>query len=428
MSSAQALLRIGSPLDMYYTDDSNARKQSIPVEYDTRYSQDFSNKGSGVSVLTIPPNQGVRHCLIVLGYNAASINTQTGSRCLERGWGYKAIEQISFRIGGSSQYFLTGDQLLARNLRLCRTQSQRDSILALGGNECKVAADFDVDQYAYIPVSIWAAPGEDELQIPLSTDLLSQQVQVTCQLVGNAFWSPAIPAFGGGDVVPPTAFDTAYFQIEQLSMKDRGMGLANRVDMNTHMYSMPLPTFDQQEVLINLPAATPGVASVAQPVVLTGFRAGEVKKLQIYLTPNSPQGGSLDAAVNALEWYAPDSVEVLYAGLKYAVYNNGSSRMWNLLDGTAPSSVNQSALSVVGGAWTSVPALSEWVELPFGQPSGSDYAADILVHGKEITNGIVNMTVTPPQGVTSALGWTLHVVYVYNCTLVFSRGTAELQF
>jgi hypothetical protein len=307
-------------------------------------------------------------------------------------------------------------------LRLCRTQSQRDSILALGGNECKVAADFDVAQFAYIPVSIWAAPGEDELQIPLPTDLLSQQVQITCQLVpSSGIFSAPIPAFGGGDVAPPAAFDTAYFQIEQLSMKDRGMGLANRVDMNTHMYSMPLPTFDQQEVLIKV------AAGVNQPIVLTGFRAGEVKKLQIYLT-NDASGGAINASDNALRWYAPDSVEVLYAGLKYASYSNGSSRMWNLLDGTSPAAVNQSALVVSGGAWTSVPVLSEWTELPFGQPSGSDYESDILVHGKEITNGIVNMTITTPQNVSAPSGWTLHVVYVYNSTLVFSRGTAELQF
>ncbi len=423
MASAQSLLRIGEHLDMYYTDDGNCKKQSIPVEYDTRYTQEFSNKAAGVSVLTIPPNQGVRHCLIVLGYNAASINGQLGARALERGWGYKAIEQISFRIGGSSQYFLTGAQLLARNLRLCRTQSQRDSILALGGNECKVATDFDVAQYAYIPVSIWAAPGEDELQLPLPTDLLSQQVQITCQLVPSSSIFTA-PITGGGapvDVPLPAAFDTAYFQIEQLSMKDRGMGLANRVDMNTHMYSMPLPTFDQQEVLLQVGAGA------NQPVVLTGFRAGEVKKLQIYLT-NNAAGSAVAASDNALRWYAPDSVEVLYAGLKYASYSNGSSRMWNLLDGTAPAAVNQSALAVVANAWTSTPVLSEWTELPFGQPSGSDYEADILVHGKEITNGIVNLTITPPQAVAAPSGWTLHVVYVYNCTAVFSRGTAELQF
>lgn len=423
MSSSQALLRVGDKLDLYYTDDSNCRIQSIPVEYDTRYRQDFSNKASGVSVLTIPPNQGVRHCLIILGYEASSINTQTGSRALERGWGYKAIEQVSFRIGGSSQFFLTGAQLLARNMRLVRTQSQRDALLSLGGAECKTAADFDVTQYAYIPVSVWCAPGEDELQLPLPTDLLSQQVQLTCQLKpASGFWTGAIPSFAGGDVLPPTAFDVAYFQIEQLAMKDRGMGLANSVDMNTHMYSMPLPTFDQYEVLLQMSNS----ASV-QPLVLTGFRAGEVKKLQVYLTKNDVDSGSLSANDNAMRFYAPKSVKVLYAGLVYSQYDDGSSKIWNLLDSTAPSSVNQSALGVTAGVWTSVPVLSEWAELPFGQPSGSDYEADILTHGKEITNGIVNMEVIVPDG-GGALGWTMHIVYVYNSTLVFSRGSCEITF
>lgn len=425
MSSSQALLRVGEKMDLYYTDDANCKKQSIAVEYDTRYRQDFSNKSAGVSVLTIPPNQGVRHCLIVLGYNASSINTQTGSRSLERGWGYKALANgISFRIGGSSQFYLSGAQLLARNMRLCRTQSQRDALLSLGGSECKVAADFDVDQYAYIPVSVWCAPGEDELQLPLPTDLLAQQVQLTAQLSpASAFWSAPIVGFAA-DVTPPVAFDTAYFQIEQLSMKDRGMGLANRVDMNTHMYSMPLPTFDQQEVLLPLSSS-----AAVQPVVLTGFRAGEVKKLQIYLTRNDPStvGTGEAASDNVLRWYTPKSVKVLYAGLVYANYEAGSARIWNLLDGTAPSAVNQSALSVAGGVWTSTPVLSEWCELPFGQPSGSDYESDILTHGKEITNGIVNMELVVPDG-GGAAGWTLHVVYVYNSTLVFSRGSCEISF
>ena len=204
------------------------------------------------------------------------------------------------------------------------------------------------------------------------------------------------------------------------------MGLANRVDMNTHAYTMPLPTFDQQEVLLQMTSST----ASPQQIVLTGFRAGEVKKLQIYLTRNDPVAGlnaSANLDANSLRWFAPAAIKVLYAGLVYASYQNGSSAMWNLLDGTAPSAVNQSALAVAGGIWTSTPVLSSWVELPFGQPSGSDYEADILVHGKEITNGIVNLEVTPPPGGGPA-GWTLHVVYVYNCNLVFARGTAELSF
>ena len=416
--SAQNLVRTGEIHDLYYADAANQLIQAIPVEYDTRFTSDFSNKSSGVSVFTIPPNMGVRHVLIVLGYSANDISGQLGARSLERGWGYKALAQgISFRIGGSSQYFLNGAQLLARNLRLCRTQSQRDAILSLGGNECKVAADFQKDQFAYIPVSIWCAPGEDELQLPLPTDLLSQQVQITAQLSpASQFFSAPLTGVGApADVALPVAFSTAFFQIEQLVMNDRGMAMANSgKDMTNAIYTMPLPTFDQQEVLIPMAAG-----GLSQSLVLTGFRAGQVKKLQIWLTKDS------DPA-NTLAWYAPKAVQALYAGLIYANYTNGSSQIWNLLDGTAPAAVNQSLLAPNGGgtAWTSTPVLSQWAELPFGQPSGSDYEADIYTRGKEITNGIINLQITAPD----ASAYTLHVVYVYNCSVAFSRGTADLVF
>jgi len=382
MSSAHALVHIGEPRDLYYTDEKNALKQAIPVDYNTRYTQNMTNLTSGTSVFVIPPNQGCRHAILVLGYSASAFSSLNNA-ALERGWGYSALAQISFRIGGSSQYFLTGEQLLARNLRLCRTKEQRNSILSLGGEQITSAAVPTTDKFAYIPLSIWAAPSEDELGVPLPTDLLSQQVQITAQLKpASEFWIQNTTS-GASTPVYPTSFTTGYFQIEQLEMKDRGMALANRVDMNTHMYAMPLPTFDQQEVVFPQNASATSV-----PIVLTGFRAGEVKKIQMWLVQKSRiVSGSPDPTfvVNPLNYVKPQAVTLLYAGLTYAVYNNGSSAIWNLLDGTAPSAVDQSQISAtVGGGWTFSSGLSEWVELPFAQPTGSDYEADVLVHGKEI--------------------------------------------
>jgi len=428
MSSSQALVRVGEPLDMYYTDHENAKKQAIPVEYDTRYSQAFSNPNQGVSVFTLPPNQGVRHVLIVLKYSAAQVTAATagGVGALPRGWGYEAIQQISWRVGGSSQYFLSGSQLLARNLRLCRTKEQRNSILSLGGsqvggNPAATTTATTTDQYAYIPVSVWAAPGEDELGVPLPTDLLSQQVQITCNLnAPNSYW--LVNSTGTAPTIP-SGFATAYFQVEQLQMKDRGMALANRINMNDHLYSMPLPTFDQQEVVF---ASQSAAAGVSIPLTLTGFRAGEVKKIQVWLQPSGSVANVLPAGANpnSQVWVKPAAIEILYAGLKYATYQDGSSAMWCLLDGTAPAAVDASSLAISTTGWTSTSSLSEWVELPFAQPTGSDYEADVLVHGKEITNGIVNMNVTLPDTNT----YDVHVVYVYNCTLGFSKGSAELIF
>ena len=392
-------------------------KQSIPVDYNTRYTQNMTNLSSGTSVFVIPPNQGCRHAILVLGYSASAFSGLNNA-ALERGWGYSALQQISFRIGGSSQYFLTGEQLLARNLRLCRTKEQRNSILSLGGDQILSTDIPTVERYAYIPLSIWAAPSEDELGVPLPTDLLSQQVQITAQLrPASEFWIQNTTA-GATTPVYPTSFSTGYFQIEQLEMKDRGMALANRVDMNTHMYAMPLPTFDQVEVVF---PQTPSATSV--PIVLTGFRAGEVKKIQMWCVKKS---GGATFVVNPLNYVKPQAVTLLYAGLTYAVYNNGSSAIWNLLDGTAPSAVDQAVIAAtVGGGFTVTSGLSEWVELPFAQPTGSDYEADVLVHGKEITNGIVNLQVTLPDATSS---WDIHVVYVYNCSVGFSKGSAELIF
>ena len=414
MGSSQALARIGSPLDMYYADAQNAKVQAIPVEYNTRFSQDLANKSAGVSVLLIPAGNGLRHVVIALGYRASSINAQTGYYALERGWGYSALRNISFRIAGSSQYYLTGQQLLARNMRLCRTQSQRDAILSLGGNECKVATDFDVDQFAYIPVSVWARPGDDGIGLPLPADVLSQPVQITCELAPTTdFWNPATLS-GLAVVAPPSAFDVGTFTVEQFVMVDRGHSLASRVDLNTHSYAMPLPSFDQQEVVQSLQAV-----ATSQSVVLSGFRAGECTKLMVWLTKDS------DTA-NKLLWYAPKEITVLYGGVIFAQYQNGQSRIFNLLDGTAPSAVNQSILVAPGapGPWTSSAGLSEWAELPFAMPSGTDYEADVLRHGKPITNGIVNLQITTPD----ASAYTLHVAYVYNASVVFSRGSAELVF
>ena len=419
--STQALVRIGEETDLYYADPKNTEKQAIAVEYNSRYKQNFSNLGPGTSTLIIPPGNGVRNIVIVLKYAAsgagAALAGQVGARALPRGWGYSAVKNITFRVAGSSQYQLSGSQLLQRNMRLCRTKSQRDSILQLGGAQVAwnpaggLPNPFLQDQYAYIPVSVFASPSADGIALPLPGDLLSQSIQISCELdSASNFWTGTVA--GPVDAGVPAAFNAAYFQVEQLIMPDRSMSLANRVDMNTHSYGMPLPDFDQQEQVIALQAT-----AAEQSVTLTGFRAGEVKKIVVWLTKNSD-------TTNDQLWYAPKASTVLYGGVIYSQYEDGSSQIWNLLDGTAPSAVDQSQLSAGAGFWDSTGVLSQWAELPFAQPTGNDYDGEVLVHGKSIESGLVNLNITTPD----ASAYTLHAVYVYNCTLMFSKGSADLVF
>jgi hypothetical protein len=416
--SSRAFDDLGSKEDLYYSDPKNCKVEAIPVEYNTRFTQNFQTLGPGTNVFVIPPGNGLKHCVLVFGWNKGALSAQTGVDALPLGFGYQAIEQISFRIGGSSQYFLSGQQLLARNLRMVRTQNQAQSILELGGAASFTAADLSgADHLAYIPVSIWSAPSDDGLGVPLPGDTLAQQVQITVQIkpVNQIF---SLGGSSGNMAVAAPAFSVGYFQQEQLTMVDRGMAISNHVDLNTHELTMPLPTFDQQELQVGIPI---GSSAQGSQITLTGFRSGQVKRIQMWLTKDSDTD-------NPLLWYAPKAVTILYAGTIYSQYNNGTSRIFNLLDGTKPSAVNYTSLVYTPGSpgtWTPGSVLSEYVNLPFGNASGSDYEANVITNGKEILNGLVNAIVTVPD---TAAAWTVHVVYTYNCTAVFSKSTCELRF
>jgi len=198
------------------------------------------------------------------------------------------------------------------------------------------------------------------------------------------------------------------------------MLLNNRVDMNTHMYSMPLPTFDQTEFIYdNLSGSAP------QQLVLSGFRSGMVKKIQVWCVQKTNSGDS-SFVVNPLYWQLPQSVEILYMGLKYATYLNKSSQIWNLVDGTSPAAADTSVLTYNGGTgFNSTAKLSQWIEAPFSQPSGADYEALVMTYGKEILNGICNMSIVLPDATNT---YDVHVAYVYSASVSFSHSTAEITF
>ena len=177
--------------------------------------------------------------------------------------------------------------------------------------------------------------------------------------------------------------------------------------------------FDQQELQVSIAADSNDITSPA-PVTLTGFRSGQVKAIQCWLTKD-------DDATNPLLWYAPAAVTVLYAGTIYANYSvPGSSVMFNTLDGTKPPAVAYTKLLAnAGAAFTAIPNInSQYALLPFANPTGDDYSAEVLTHGKPILNGLVNLQVVTP----TADAYTLHVTYIYNSTLVFSKSSAEFRF
>lgn len=415
-TSVQDMSRPGEEMDLYYYDGETSKKQAFATTQNTKYVQQFANLTGGSSVFTIPPNNGIQDivCEFVLPGLAGSA-AQLAALELPRAWGYALVKQVSFRYGGSSQYFLTGDQIFQNALRRQTSRTSCDDIATLGGNYASANDLSGVAQYANIvltlPHNIPSGVGKAH---PLPTDLLTQQVQVTVELNSVAsIFGVSAGAPGGTAAVIPSALSSANFQVQQVMLNNQGDALARRIDMASNAYAYPCE-FVQQVQRVPLAAG-----AAPQSVVLTGFRSGEVKAIHCWLTRGA------DAASNPFRWYLPLSVVMTYAGDIYARYESQSSPLWNLINGNKAPAFDNVVATDGGSSWSTASALAQWVELPFAQTLVDEDSHNILVHGKPITNGIVNLQVQPPS---SQSDWVLNVSYLYNTTLLFSQGTADYVF
>jgi len=179
---------------------------------------------------------------------------------------------------------------------------------------------------------------------------------------------------------------------------------------------MPLPSFDQQVVQIPLGAGASPTQTAS--LVASGFRAGEVRAIQAWLTRTGDTSG---ATKNFGAWYNPASITMLYAGEVYARFEDGTSQIWNLVNGVQQPAANTILLTWNGSTLvydTGVGALQSWCMLPFSQPHLQESLTNVLVSGKAVTNGIINLQVSPPS---AGDDWVLNLVYVYNSTLLFSK-------
>ena len=417
--STQQILVPGKCEDIYYVNPENTKKECLRTKVSTKYSQALTQLGGGTSVFLFPANFGLQDIVVQMALPNLGTGAGTGL-ALPLGWGYALIKSISYRVAGSTQYFVTGDQMLQYALKQCPDQAAKQALFQYGGSQLTGAALESASttpvNYAYCWISLpWTIPSAEKKPCPLPTDLISSQTQITIEL--NPISS--ILSINGGGVFP-AAFNSlasAQFTAQQVLMESRDDSLASHVNLADHSYNYPV-TFVQQEQSISL-------ANTANPqtIVATGFRSGSVKSIEMWLTKGSDTSG---AVKNPLKWYAPSAVQVTYAGDIYAKFDVQSSGLWNLINSKAPPYVGGSTLAFGGGAYSSTNENYGWVSCPFAQtyePAESSHF--MLNEGLQVTNGVVNIQVQTPS---AAADWVLNLSYIYNGTLVFSQSTAEMVF
>ena len=422
--SVQSSIRPGPMIDSYYFGETNTSKQAYPCVVNTRFVQQFTNLGQGSSQFVISPQQGVSDIVVELvmpsGYTATGLS-------LNKGWGYGLISRLSVRYGSSAQYFWTGAQLLLQNLMDSENSTKADAVLTLGGNSlsgnaaASAGGILGAQAYLYLklPHNSCRAQGKP---LPFPSDLLVQPIVVTIELLPPV--SVVIYQTGGNTALVPSQLTSAQLQVKQEMLTDTSDLLARRVDMNSHAYTFPLPYFCQQETTITLQAT-----ASSQSVNLTGFRAGEVRSILCWLTLNSEQtpgtsGGTTGNNFAPNSWYPLSGMTLTYNGEIFSRFDDAAGQLWNLVADEKVSAVNNITYLVNSTAGVPQSSVSYWTELPFAQVNMGYDRETKLFHGKPILNAVVNLTLTTP---TSA-AYTLHAMYIYNASLLCSRGSSEYIF
>ena len=428
MASTQEIVRIGEPLDMYYYSADTCKKSAFPTTQNTKYQVNFSNLGAGTSSFLFPPQNGLQDIVVTFsfaGIPSGSFSPLSGL-ALPAGWGYGLIKSCAFRYGGTSQYVLSGDQLLQNALRDQTSRTSCDDIVNIGGNYAS-GTDLQNTQTASVVLRLPHASASGVAKmLPFPTDLLTQSCQVLLEInppasVWTNMTNSPLPS-------QSLSLAQAYFQCQQVMFNNMGDSLARRVDLSSKAYNFPCE-FVQQKAIITLdPRASP---SAPQSVTLSGFRSGSLRSIQIWLTDLADQQTSSSGAVTAYnpnKFYAPTSVECLYAGDIYAKYDNGVGQLFNLLNSNKASAFDLAIVSTSAGSVNNpLPFLSQWLELPFAQPLCDEDSHYILMHGRTITNGIINLNnlVVP---YVSSVGWQLNCSFVYSASLLFSQGSCDYCF
>jgi len=220
--------------------------------------------------------------------------------------------------------------------------------------------------------------------------------------------------------VGPTALASAQLQVKQEMLTDSSDLLARRVDMNSHAYTFPLPYFCQQETTV---AVTSDAGNSVNSINLTGFRAGEVKNIVCWLTTaatSTPGSGNYQP----LAWQAMSDIQLTYNGEIFNRFDAGSFQLWNTVEDEKTPVVN-GLVNQTFGSVASTTVVSYYARLDLAQVNPGYDRETKLVHGKPILNAVVNLQFRAPAASTA---YTLHAMYLYNASLLCSRGSSEYIF
>jgi len=419
--NVQQSIRPGMEISTYYPGSENSKLQANATVNDNRFFVALPSLNSGSSsTVTFNPNEGLAEVILTMRLSAPAPSDAVGL-ALQEGWGYAMLRRIGYRYGSSQLYYISGSQNLVQSMSLCEDSGKKQQMFFLGGQALLSPADWaDAGKrtaYVYLRLP-HSSPALSGSALPFPSDVLTAPIQLQIDL---ANFNQVISSASTG--VVPNSLEFATVNFTQVTMQDAGDLVARRFDMSKHALTIPLGDgWTQEEVQFPVSVGTNGQFQVS----LTGCKAGDLRKLRVWVTKDSD--ASTPAALALNKFYAPSQLTFSINGLTYLDSANGSWLLTNLLRRRQPPVVTYSDLTppvAPSTSWTAAPYASTWCEIDLAQPYTLGDSAEVaLVHGVPVMNSVMNLTgIMPSAGI-----YTIHCEYVLNCSWMASRGSAEFVF
>lgn len=421
VTHVQDSIRPGACVDEYYPNSENSEKQCHATTVENRYSVSLqSTQGGSSNTVLFNPDEGIDHLCLIVKLNAPE-EANAGGLAMPRGWGYAMINRIGVRYAGSTLYYFDGSQMLIDVLSDCEDSQKRDLMYSLGGQEITSASDWanEAMRTAYVYLKLpHNTPSAQELTLPFPTDLLTAPVQV--QLTFNRFED--VMLVNGGAVISSDMkkFASATVQFKQIHFDDTSEQLARRVNMDERALPYPLRYFSQEIFKSQLVEG-----GVTQNITLTGLRSGNCIGIRLWAKPVDGVDATNQLPHN---YVAPSAVRLSVNGLIYFDADQGQQQFWNLVDRKTASAWQNSVISYADGAYVSTPTTSYWTLIPFAQHEEVLANENSLVHGLSIMNSIVNLQIALPSYNGGTGRYVVSAEYLFNSTLLISRGSCEYVF
>jgi hypothetical protein len=419
--SIQHAITPGNCCDLYYPGKENSELQCFPTVVDNRFyfSLPALNEGATNTVI-YNPNQGLSDVVLTATLPAPSGALTYAGWAFPRNWLGGMIATVALRVGGSSLYYFTGDQILVDTLTDCEDSGKKDAVMALGGAELLQVSDYASAQnltasvYLKLPFNSISSL---QKTLPLPTDLLSQPVQI---LVTFKRFSEVAYWYSGGSANYATlcnSFASASVNFRQTVLQNSEHLLARRENMNEKALTVPLRYFAQTSFRTNVRESF----SNPQTINLTGFRSGSLKYIDVY----ARKVGYNQASGKCWDFKPFLSVQLLINGLVFYDTRNSNNVMWSLCDRKTPAQTNNTQLvSNAGNNARAVPSVMPWIPISFSQLSEPMAFHNDVTLGYNIANSVINLVVQLPDDDV----YEVTANYHYACALMASKGTMEYVF